>query len=265
MNTNDLNTALYEKMVSEQDKYRDWLKDQPAAEVLNHAYEYTVREDIVMAMEDLELNDAQVQALLESPTPLADVYRYFEKLETDYMDVIRDSIINRADDVCKLKEQEKGTALVVEPRKKPYTKEISFSLESLQKEVGGYIQAVYPFEEPVALICDEEGKLNGKELNRALRDEEGNIYDVLAGTFLVVGLGEEDFAALKPEFIEKFSQCFETPEMFAQINGKLAVIVIEDLPEEKSSQTLKPSVRDKLKHDLPNHKPAVPKKQEPER
>lgn len=265
MNTNDLNTALYEKMVSEQDKYRDWLKDQPAAEVLNHAYEYAVREDIVMAMEDLKLNDSQVLALHESPTPLADVYRYFEKLETDYMDVIRDSIINQADDVCKLKEQEKGAVLVVEPGKIPYTKEISFSLESLQKEVGGYIQAVYPFEEPVALICDEEGKLNGKELNRALRDEEGNIYDVLAGTFLVVGLGEEDFAALKPEFIEKFSQHFETPEMFAQINGKLAVIAIQDQSEEKSSQTLKPSVRDKLKHDLPNHKPAVPKRQEHER
>lgn len=260
MNTNDLNTALYEKMVSEQDKYRNWLKDQPAAEVLNHAYEYTVREDIVMAMEDMELNVAQVQALLETPTPLADVYRYFEKLETDYMDVIRDSIINRADDVCKLKEQEKGAVLVVESRKKPYTKEISFSLESLQKEVGGYIQAIYPFEEPVALICDEEGKLNGKELNRALRDEEGNIYDVLAGTFLVVGLGEEDFAALKPELIEKFSQYFEKPEMFAQINGKLAVIAIQDLSE----QTLRPSVRDKLKQDMPNHKSAVPKKQEPE-
>ena len=76
MNTNDLNTALYEKMATEQDKYRDWLKSQPPAEVLNHAYEYTVREDIVMAMEELELTAAQAQALLDSPTPLADVYRY---------------------------------------------------------------------------------------------------------------------------------------------------------------------------------------------
>ena len=91
----------YEKMAAEQDKYRDWLKSQPPAEVLNHAYEYTVREDIVMAMEELELTDAQAQALLDSPTPLADVYRHFEKLETGYMDVIRDSIENRADDACK--------------------------------------------------------------------------------------------------------------------------------------------------------------------
>ena len=99
MNTNDLNTALYEKMAAEQDKFRDWLKSQSAAEVLNHAYEYTIREDIVMAMEELELTDAQAQALLDSPTPLADVYRYFEKLETGYMDVIRDSIENRADEI----------------------------------------------------------------------------------------------------------------------------------------------------------------------
>ena len=105
MNTNDLNTALYEKMAAEQDKYRDWLKSQPPEEILNHTYEYTIREDIVMAMEELELTDAQAQALLGSPSPLADVYRYFEKLETGYMDVIRDSIENRADDVCRAKEE----------------------------------------------------------------------------------------------------------------------------------------------------------------
>ena len=105
MNTNDLNTALYEKMAAEQDKYRDWLKSQPPEEILHHTYEYTVREDIVMAMEELELTDAQAQALLESPSPLADVYRYFEKLETGYMDMIRDSIENRADDVCRAKEE----------------------------------------------------------------------------------------------------------------------------------------------------------------
>ena len=105
MKPNDLNTALYEKMAAEQDNYRDWLKSQSPEEVLNHAYEYTIREDIVMAMEELELTDTQAQALLESSSPLADVYRYFEKLETGYMDVIRDSIENRADDVCRAQEE----------------------------------------------------------------------------------------------------------------------------------------------------------------
>ena len=121
MNTNDLNTALYEKMAAEQDKYRDWLKSQPPAEVLNHAYEYTVREDIVMAMEELELTDAQAQALLDSPTPLADVYRHFEKLETGYMDVIRDSIENRADDACKAQAELRKAAIY--PHSAAYAKE----------------------------------------------------------------------------------------------------------------------------------------------
>ena len=46
----DKNTALYEKMAAEQDKFRDWLKSQPPNEILHHAYEYAVREDILMAM-----------------------------------------------------------------------------------------------------------------------------------------------------------------------------------------------------------------------
>ena len=98
------------------------------------------------------------------------------------------------------------SVLVVEPQKKPYAKEIAGGLESLQHEVGGYIQAVYPFCEPVALICDDEGKLSGKALNRALRDKEGKIYDVVAGTFLIVGLGEEDFISLTPEQMEHYKQ-----------------------------------------------------------
>ncbi|MDO4269262.1 MAG: DUF3849 domain-containing protein, partial [Eubacteriales bacterium] len=113
MKSNDLNTALYEKMAAEQEKFRDWLKSQPSEEVLNHAYEYTVREDIVMAMEELELNDAQTQALLESSSPLMDVYRYFDKLETGHMDMIRDSIENRADDMCRAKEELRTTLVYI--------------------------------------------------------------------------------------------------------------------------------------------------------
>ena len=121
MNNNELNTALYEKMAAEQNKYRDWLKSQPPAEVLNHAYEYTVREDIVMAMEELGLTDVQAQALLDSPTPLADVYHYFEKVETDHMNVVRDCIEIRADDACKAQEELRKAA--VYPHSASYAKE----------------------------------------------------------------------------------------------------------------------------------------------
>ena len=115
MKLNDLNTALYEKMAAEQDKFQYWLKSQTPEEVLSHAYEYCVREDIVMAMEELKLTDAQAQALLESPSPLMDVYHYFEKQETGHMDVIRDSIENRADDVCRAKEKLRMKHLAKKP------------------------------------------------------------------------------------------------------------------------------------------------------
>lgn len=125
-------------------------------------------------------------------------------------------------------EKKTRSVLVVEPQKKPYAKEIGGDLKSLQHEVGGYIQAVYPFREPVALICNEEGKLSGKALNRALRDESGQIYDVVAGTFLIAGLGEEDFISLTPEQMEHFMQYFQTPEQFRMTNGKILVSPMRD-------------------------------------
>lgn len=77
--------------------------------------------------------------------------------------------------------------LLVEPGKRPVLKEIDGSLKSMQEIVGGTIQVLYPFTEPVALICNDERKLLGLPLYRALRDSEGHIYDVIAGTFSCVG------------------------------------------------------------------------------
>ena len=121
-----------------------------------------------------------------------------------------------------------NTVLVVEPERTPYVKEIDSGLKSLQTEVGGWIEAVYPFEEEVALICNEEGKLCGLPLNRALVNEDGEIYDIITGTFLVVGLGAEDFCSLSNEYIKKFSDRFKAPEKFAEIDGKIIVIRIEN-------------------------------------
>lgn len=114
--------------------------------------------------------------------------------------------------------------LVVEPEKRPYAKEIDSGLKSLQAEVGGLIQAVYPFEDPVAIVCNEEGKLNGFPYNRALRDDGGAIYDVVAGTFLVVGLTDDDFGSLSDEMVEKYRKLFYSPELILNIDGKLVVV-----------------------------------------
>lgn len=101
MNEKDYCSELYEKMKAEQDKYRDWLLAQPPAEILNHTYEYTMREDIVMAMEELELSPKRAKALLKSHCPLDDVYKEFKDREVEHMDTIRDSIESRADIVLK--------------------------------------------------------------------------------------------------------------------------------------------------------------------
>ncbi len=121
----------------------------------------------------------------------------------------------------------KITILVVEPGKKPYVKEIENTLKSLQHEVDGYIQAVYPWNEPVALICDEESKLKNKVFNRALRDEDGKIYDYISGTFLITGLGEEDFASLSSDLIQHFTEMFATPETLLNLNGSFIVVQSE--------------------------------------
>ncbi len=120
----------------------------------------------------------------------------------------------------------KITVLVIEPERKPYVKEIENTLESLQREVGGCIQAVYPWEELAALVCDEESKLKSSPFNRALRDEQGNIYDYIAGTFLIVGLGEEDFTSLQPELIAHFSKMFESPEIMLNLGGQIIIVRI---------------------------------------
>lgn len=114
--------------------------------------------------------------------------------------------------------------LVIEPEKKPAVREIEDSLESLQGIVGGYIECIYPFDDPVGIICNDEGKLNGLPLNRALRDKRGNVYDVISGTFIVAGLTEDDFGSLSDDLLRKYAARFFVPEVFMKIDGKLAVL-----------------------------------------
>ena len=125
-------------------------------------------------------------------------------------------------------QKEQLDVLLVKPGMYPQAVQIGSELEDLQKAVGGDIEAVYPYNEPVALIVNDEGTLNGSELNRALRDNEGQIYDIVAGDFLVVGLGEEDFASLSPELMEKFEKEFHQPEMFVRMGRSIMALPLPD-------------------------------------
>ena len=118
--------------------------------------------------------------------------------------------------------------LLIRPNMYPQAVQIGCELEDLQKAVGGDIQAVYPYEDPVALIMDDDGKMMGKDLNRALRDEDGNMYDIVAGDFLVVGLGEEDFCSLSPEQMKKYEEHFHQPEMFVRMGRSIMALTLPD-------------------------------------
>lgn len=100
--------------------------------------------------------------------------------------------------------------LIVEPGKAPYAAEIPSGLDSLQQKVEGLIQVLYPFfDDPSsAVICNDEGKLLGLPWNRPLFDEDGNIYDILVGTFLVVGLTKDNFGSLSEEQIQRYTKVF---------------------------------------------------------
>ena len=106
--------------------------------------------------------------------------------------------------------------LIVEPRKPPREATIDNNLESMQSIVGGLIQAVYPFSEPVALVCNDEGKFLGLPPNRALRDDRGNAYDIICGTFFVCAAppGSSKFKSLSDEQIVYYKQYFQRAEYF---------------------------------------------------
>ena len=116
--------------------------------------------------------------------------------------------------------------VIVEPEKKPVVQNIDDTLTSMQQIVGGTIQAVYPFEEPVALICNDEGKLLNLPLNRALRDSSGAIYDIVAGTFFLCAApaDSDHFESLTDEQVQTYVERFAVPEQFIKNNGDIFVL-----------------------------------------
>ena len=116
--------------------------------------------------------------------------------------------------------------IIVEAQKKPVVRDIDSVLEAMQKIVGGSIEAVYPFDEPVALICNEEGKLLNLPLNRALRDDEGNVYDIISGTFFLCAapLDSYCFVGLTDQQAKTYMERFAMPEMFLDVGGDLFVL-----------------------------------------
>lgn len=105
--------------------------------------------------------------------------------------------------------------------------EIENNLGSLQRYVHGYIEVIRPFENRnIAVIVNEEGKINGLALNRALMDENEDVIDIIAGDFLIAGVDDEgEFTSLNEAQIRKYTKMFEHPQKFLRGAGDTIVIL----------------------------------------
>ena len=118
--------------------------------------------------------------------------------------------------------------LVVEPERRPEVREIDDSLKAMQEIVGGLIQPIC-LEDSVVLVCNDEGKFMDLPANRGLRDKNGQIYDIVCGTFFLCGAppDSDHFISLTPEQIKRYQERFYTPEMFWGMDGHIVCLPLE--------------------------------------
>ena len=135
--------------------------------------------------------------------------------------------------------------LLVEPGQYPKAMQIGTELEDLQEIVGGSIEVTYPFEEEVGIILNEEGKILGLPLNRAMGNDDGDVYDIYAGSFIVAGLTEDDFGSLTPEQMDKYNKMFHQPEMFVKMGKGLMVLPIpkESVKAKEIEKVIEPKIK----------------------
>lgn len=120
--------------------------------------------------------------------------------------------------------------LVIEPERRPEVREIDGSLETMQEIVGGLVQPVHFVDDTgVILVCNDEGKLLDLPANRGLRDERGQLYDIVFGTFFICGApaDSDHFTSLTSEQIERYQKQFYTPEMFWGMDGRIVCLPLE--------------------------------------
>lgn len=116
---------------------------------------------------------------------------------------------------------EKIKVVLLEPDKLAKTAEIGTSLEELQAVVDGDIEAFYPFEEQVCIVCNDEGKICGMPLNRGVYDKDKNLLDIIAGTAFICSCRGSYFGSLTDEQIKKYTEEFKFPERFIKLNDEI--------------------------------------------
>lgn len=122
---------------------------------------------------------------------------------------------------------EKITVVMLEPGKVARTAEIGSSLADLQKAVGGMIEAYYPFDEEVCIVCNDEGKFNGMSPCRAVYDPEGQMMDIIFGPCFICDCRGENFGSLSQDQIKRYTEQFKNPERYFRIDGEIKAVPYE--------------------------------------
>lgn len=118
------------------------------------------------------------------------------------------------------------SVLLIQPGKYPKTVTIEDSLEAMQALVSGDIEEYMPFEDEVALVCNEEGKINGLPLNRAIYDSDNQMIEIMVGDFFIchAPIEAEKFMSLPPDLVKKYSEKFRYPEKFVRTDEGIKAI-----------------------------------------
>lgn len=122
-------------------------------------------------------------------------------------------------------EDTKIKVLFIEPHKYPRVIDLNDTLEDMQKLVGGDIEEYMPFDDDVAIVCNEEGKLNGEELNRAIYGDDGQLLDIIAGKFFIcyAPIESERFLSMPDDLLKKYEKLFKYPERISVSDSKIEV------------------------------------------
>ena len=243
----ELNTALYEKMFAEQEQFKDWLLTQPPEKILEHSYEYSVREDFLLALEQDDLTRGQAAALLASPTPLDDLFHTYDATETHHMEEVWSCLESLA-------EHRKAEQAVQEERLNISCK------EAIEAAIGAHYK---------------ENRLDAKAAAQEVLDQFGpeRVQTVLAAT-----VQDKDWDARFSHEDKAWAQTVPMPEGSEGGNRRshwvvdshpglvnLFVDQVRDLVREREKE--RPSVIQQLKQEpvASKTKASPPKKREPER
>ena len=169
----------------------------------------------------IEKLERKIETEAESPEEAANKVR--RDWENSEIVLDADDFTDMQTEVKKI-EPKKIKVVILEPRKIARVGEIGASLEDMQAVVGGLIEPVYCFDDPVCVVVNEEGKIDRLPLNRSLKDEAGTVFDIIAGTAFICSCAGENFGSLSEKELERYTEKFKYPEKFFRLNGDIQCV-----------------------------------------